>query len=184
MWPAPVQSTNLAAKPAPPKSSPSNKPRAPSMWMRTCASANMHGSSRLHPPTIRKSPFPCWWRTAVSARRPQRPLHAKFSMPTCSGSTRRRIRQNPYRRASRMPAARLPELPDRSEQTAEDQNCQGKHRQDKPELALLRVFHIGECVDFPADQVDHTQRRGDERAVVMVEDIERGQKYDQLLQGI
>src|ERR1700728_172 len=147
------------------------------------ADVTILGSSPTHPPRTPRSPLPYWWKMAASVRRLPRPSRAKSSTPIF-WATRRRNRQNPYRRASRPPAARLLELPDRSEQTAEDQNCHGKHRQDVPDLALLRVFHIGERVDFPADQVDHTQHRSDERAVVMAEDIERGQKYDQLLQGI
>src|ERR1700730_4421688 len=76
------------------------------------------------------------------------------------------------------------ELTNRSDQTAKDQNDDGQHRQPEPHPALRRLFHIRGGVDFPADQVDRSQHCCDERARVMAEEIESGQKYDQLLQRI
>src|ERR1700680_1164156 len=109
--------------------------------------------------------------TGSPVHRRLRPIEAtpRFKRPTIS-----------VYRSNSMPD----ELTNRSDQTAKDQNDGGQERESEPHPALRRLFHIRDGVDFPADQVDRSQHCCDERSRVMAEEIESGQKYDQLLQGI
>jgi hypothetical protein len=76
------------------------------------------------------------------------------------------------------------QVPDRPDQTAEQQRRHGQKAQAVSEAALGGVLGVARRIDLPACEVDDTQRRGPQRVEISAEQINSGEESDQLFQRI